>query len=106
MVLEGKEGRGKLKNFILHFCQILVFQIFLQKSFFFLKVVKISKLKGQLQGHTAMLAARLLKILAPLTPLMITYQSSLPRSPPSPPLAPAPLKFVHIFGKGVGTRAR
>ena len=28
----------------------------------------------------------------------------LARSPPSPPLAPAPLKFLHIFGKGAGAR--
>ena len=66
-------------------------------------------LKGQSQGHTAMLAARqehgehgkfavrLLKILATLPPLRITYQSCLPRSPPSPPLAPAPFKICAHF---------
>ena len=42
-------------------------------------------------------AARLLKILATLPALRITYESCIPRSPPSPPLAPAPRHLLKVI---------
>ena len=76
-------------------------------------------LKGQLQGHTAMLAAcqvcgkggkytpcirsAFVENLATLPVLRITYQS-LPCSLPLPLLAPASLKVCAHFGKGAGAR--
>ena len=51
------------------------------------------RIKGQLQGHTAMLAA-----------IRITHQSCLTRSPPFPPLASTPFKICAHFCKGASAR--